>query len=105
MRGRVVEHEFQPTGQDHTLRLRVDLHGVSVFGPGDSRTLIRWEWIQEVQAGEGATVRSAGAEINFPDGAFGLPPERLATLIREARSLDRRVDVILELGSRVRPHP
>ena len=28
--------------------LRVDLHGVSAFGAGEERALIRWEWVEAI---------------------------------------------------------
>lgn len=80
------------------VRLRVDLHGVSVFGPGDRHTVVRWEWIDEIVAGEGVTVRSANAQIDLPPGAFGLDSEHLADQLRAARSIDRRPDVIEALS-------
>ncbi|MBW3654355.1 MAG: hypothetical protein KY433_12430, partial [Actinobacteria bacterium] len=56
------------------VRVRVDLHGVSVFGRGDERTLIRWEWIEQIRVGDGVEVTSANAELVIPSGAFGLDP-------------------------------
>lgn len=101
----MVEAEFRTHRRGPRLRLRVDLHGVSLFGPGEGRTLIRWEWIEEISHGEGVTVRSANAEISLPGGAFGLPPDQLARRLLEARSPERRVEVIGELGARGRPRP
>ena len=82
------------------LRVRVDLHGVSVFGPGDERTLIRWEWIEHLGVRDGVEVRSATAQLTLPPGAFGLPPETLCRLLGEARSLEARADVIGQLAGR-----
>jgi len=82
------------------LRLRVDLHGVSVFGPGDERTLIRWEWVADIRASEGVDVSSATSIIRFPPGAFGLPPDRLAALLQSARAPEERSNVVTELGRR-----
>ena len=81
------------------LRLRVDLHGVSVSGPGDERTLIRWEWNEHLGVGDGVDVRSATAALTLPPGAFGLPPDILCELLEQARSLDARADVIEQLGA------
>lgn len=87
-----------------SLRLRVDLHGVSVFGPGDQRTLIRWEWIEGIEADEAVEVRSASDALRLPAGAFGLSPAVLAERLQAARSLERRPEVIEELAlSRSRP--
>ena len=82
------------------LRLRVDLHGVSVFGPRDDHTLIRWESITGIGLDGGVVVRSASASLILPPGAFGLAPEALAERLDEARSPDRRPEVIAELSGR-----
>lgn len=81
-------------------RLRVDLHGVSVFGPGSDHVLIRWEWVERVESGEGgAVVASASDEVRFPAGAFGCSPGELAQRLERARSITDRSDVIASLGS------
>lgn len=93
-RERVAEHRIVggPAGER---RLRVDLHGVSVFGPGDDRTLIRWERIVAIEAdADGVTVRAPGDELTFPPGAFGLEPDDLAERLGDARSITERPDVI-----------
>ena len=82
------------------LRLRVDLHGVSVFGPGDERTLIRWEWVESIAAGEGVDVSSTRSSVHLPAGTFGLVPERLRALLEEGRGIERRPEVIAELARR-----
>ena len=82
------------------LRLRVDLHGVSIFGPGEERTLIRWEWVEHIGGDGDVDVVSARARIHLPAGAFGLPPEKLRILLEEARSPEKRADVIAELSGR-----
>lgn len=79
------------------LRVRVDLHGVSVFGRGDERTLIRWEWIEQIRVGDGVEVASANAELVIPPGAFGLDPPALAARLEAARSIVERPDVLEEL--------
>jgi hypothetical protein len=79
-------------------RLRVDLHGVSVFGPGDEHALIRWEWIRDISVSDGVVVRSESTAVSFPAGAFGLDPQRLAERLEEARSIHRRPDIIGELS-------
>ncbi len=80
--------------------MRVDLHGISSFGPGDARTLIRWEWIEEIAADEGVVVRSSRDRLALPAGAFGLAPEALAERLEAARSIVHRTDVIAELNGR-----
>ena len=95
---RAAEHRVRLRRFGPELRLRVDLHGVSVFGPGDERTLIRWEWIEHLGVSDGVEVRSANAQLRLPPGAFGLPPEALCQLLEEARSLHARADVIERLG-------
>lgn len=98
MPGRVAEHVVRTRRFGRKVRLRVDLHGVSVFGPGDRRSLIRWEWVESVSAGRGVVVRAANTEIALPPRAFGLEPETLARALREAQALDRRSDVIAALA-------
>lgn len=81
--------------------LRVDLHGVSVNGPGDQRTAIRWEWIEEITLHDGSVeVRSTTDSVTFPAGAFGFDPPALAQRLQDARSISRRPEIIGELGSR-----
>ena len=100
---RAAEHMVRSSPFGPKLRLRVDLHGVSVFGPGDERTLIRWEWIEHIAVGRGVEVRSANSEIALPPGAFGVPPQTLCQLLEDARSLEARADVIEQLGERSIP--
>lgn len=78
--------------------LRVDLHGVSQFGPGESRTLIRWEWIESIRVDDGVSVSSASDEVRLPSGAFGVKPEVLAEQLEAARSIQNRPDVIGRLA-------
>lgn len=81
------------------VRLRVDLHGVSTFGPGDRRTLIRWEWIEEISCEpHSVVVHSDRHEIVFPSGTFGIGPQALAELLAKAGSILQRADVIAELA-------
>lgn len=80
--------------------LRVDLHGVSCFGPGDGHTAIRWEWIEAISVeGGGVLVRSASETVTLPSGAFGFEPGALAKRLEEARSITRRPEIIGELAS------
>lgn len=80
-------------------KLRVDLHGTSVFGPGSERKLIRWEWITEIEVDRGVVIRSHDGQIRFPDGAFGLSAAELANLLTTARSIERRGEVIGRLAA------
>ena len=83
------------------VRYRVDLHGVSMFGPGDKRVLIRWEWVEKIAVQPGAVdVSSATDHVVFPAGAFGFDPAALAGRLEEARSITRRPEVIGELSAR-----
>jgi hypothetical protein len=79
---------------------RVDLHGVSTFGAGDDRCLVRWEWVEgiEVEPGTGVVVRSASDRIVLPSGAFGLSSEALAAELERARSIAARSEVITRLS-------
>ncbi len=80
---------------------RVDLHGVSVFGPGEAHTAIRWEWIEAISVEQGGVkVRSASDLVTLPPGAFGFGPDDLAKRLEEARSITRRPEIIGELASR-----
>lgn len=79
--------------------LRVDLHGVSSFGAGDDRSLVRWEWVEGIDVEKGSvTVRGAEDSIVFPSGAFGMGPEALAEELERARSIQSRSDVINRLS-------
>lgn len=96
---RSVEVEVRtPSGE--LQRLRVDLHGVSTFGPGDEHTAIRWEWIDHLAAGDDGevVVRSAQATITIPARTFGLVPDALVAQLQRARSITERTDVIAELS-------
>lgn len=95
---RAAEHVLQTRPFGPKLRLRVDLHGVSVFGPGEQRTLIRWEWMQAIEPGDGVTIRSASAELKLPAGAFGLSAAALCDWLLAARSLDKRPELIAQLA-------
>ncbi|HJP66837.1 MAG TPA: hypothetical protein VKA30_11105, partial [Actinomycetota bacterium] len=80
--------------------LRVDLHGVSQLGPGERRTMIRWEWIEANDVEGGVTVRSATEQVRFPPGAFGSGSGDLARCLEEARSIDTRPGAISRLNRR-----
>lgn len=94
MPSRVAEHVVRGRLFRRPLRLRVDLHGVSVFGPGGEHHVMRWEWIEQIEAGDEVVVAGAGTELRLPAGAFGLSPGDLADRLRSACDLRRRPDVI-----------
>jgi hypothetical protein len=98
MAQRVAEHVMRPSRFGSKVLLRVDLHGVSRFGPDDSRTLIRWEWIESIEASDGVVVRSATDEVVFPSGAFGVDGGALVEQLEKARSIQNRADVIGRLA-------
>jgi len=81
-------------------KFRVDLHGVSVFGPGDQHTLIRWEWVKEIRVEGDLIISSGTADVRFPPGAFGQSPEELFDLLTAARSIEARGGVIGRLCAR-----
>lgn len=97
---RVAEHEIRGRLFGGKRRVRVDLHGVSIFGPGaDEHTLIRWERIEGVEAGaDGVKVVAETAQIVLPPGAFGISPEDLAEQLRTAADHEARGDVIAALA-------
>ena len=98
---RVAEHVIRARRFGPKVLLRVDLHGVSSYGPGDQRIAIRWEWIEDITIGDGSVeVRSATDVVTFPTGAFGFDPPALGQRLQEARSITRRPEIIGELGSR-----
>ena len=103
MASRVAEHVVRRRLFGRPQRLRVDLHGVSVFGPGDHHQVIRWEWVERVTVDGGVVVAGGGHEIVLPAGAFGLAPDVLAEHLRAAGSLDHRTDVIGMLGASEQP--
>ena len=77
----------------------MDLHGVSQFGAGDERALIRWEWVEAVEVEKGSVlVRGAEESIVMPSGAFGMEAEELASELERARAIHNRSDVIARLA-------
>jgi hypothetical protein len=103
MASTVAEHQVRAGRFGSKRRIRVDLHGVSVFGPGSRRTLIRWEWVEAISVGEGGdggvVVTSAEDRLTLPPGAFGRAPEVLAEELERARSIVHRPDVIGSLSA------
>jgi hypothetical protein len=97
---RVAEHVVRGRLFGAKRLLRVDLHGVSEFGAGDERALIRWEWLEGIEIERSAVVvRGAEDSIVLPSGAFGLGPQELAEELERARSITDRSDVIRRLSS------
>lgn len=100
MAQRVAEHVVRGRLFGPRRLLRVDLHGVSSFGAGDDRALVRWEWVEGIDVEKGSViVRGSEDSIVFPSGAFGLGPEALAEELELARGIQSRSDVILRLSS------
>ena len=96
---RVVEETIRAGRFGRTVRLRIDLHGVSTFGPAAHHAVIRWEWITSISASEhGVTVESPKGEIVLPARAFGLEPAALAARLEEAGSIFKRPEVLEELS-------
>ncbi len=80
--------------------LRVDLHGVSEFGAGGEKSLIRWEWVEDITVDGGSVVvRGAADSIVLPPGSFGLEAGRLAGELQRARAIRDRSDVIGRLST------
>lgn len=100
MAPRVAEHLVRGRLFGPNRLLRVDLHGVSEFGAGDERALIRWEWVEEIEVARGSVVvRGADASIAMPPGAFGMAAGDLAEALERARTIRHRSDVIGLLSS------
>ena len=80
--------------------LRVDLHGVSEFGAGDEKALIRWEWVEGIEVERGSVVvRGSKNVIVLPPGSFGLGAGDLAEELQRARAIQDRSDVIRRLST------
>jgi len=95
---RVAEHVVRGRLFGPSRLLRVDLHGVSEYGAGDERSVIRWEWVESVEVDKGAVlVKGADESITMPSGAFGLDAEELAAELERARAIHNRSDVIARL--------
>jgi len=96
---RVAEHVVRGRLFGPKRLLRVDLHGVSMFGAGDEKALIRWEWVEAIVVERGCVVvRSADGTISIPSGSFGLAPRELAGELELARDIRTRSDVIGRLS-------
>jgi len=95
----VAEHSIGGRFLKAKRLVRVDLHGVSTFGPADEHLLIRWERIEDVVAGpEGVDVVTAKERLHVPSGSFNLSPDELAAQLRRAANPDERGVVIDELA-------
>lgn len=100
MAQRVAEHVVRGRLFGPKRLLRVDLHGISMFGAGDEKSLIRWEWVEAIEVDRsGVVVRSADDSIVLPDGSFGLEPNDLAGELERARNIRVRSDVIRRLSA------
>ena len=97
---RVAEDLIRPRRFGPKAVVRVDLHGVSLLGPGDRRTVIRWEWIESIEVTDGVTVRSATDELRIPSGAFGVDATALGRRLEQARSITTRGEAIAGLNER-----
>ncbi len=97
---RVAEDLVRPRRFGPKVVMRVDLHGVSMLGPGDERTMIRWEWVEAIEVDGEVSVRSATDEVRFPRGAFGIDAPTLAQRLEEARSIVSRTEAISALNDR-----
>lgn len=99
MAQRVAEHVVRGRLFGPKRLLRVDLHGVSAFGAGDERALIRWEWVEGIDVERGSVVvRGSEDTIVLPSGAFGLSSDELAEELERARGIQNRSDVIRRLS-------
>jgi hypothetical protein len=97
---RVAEHVVRGRLFGPKRLLRVDLHGISMFGAGDEKALIRWEWIEAIEVDRaGVVVRGADDSITLPDGSFGFGSQELAGELERARNIRTRSDVIRRLSS------
>ncbi len=99
MAQRVAEHVVRGRLFGPKRLLRVDLHGVSLFGAGDEKALIRWEWVEAIEVGSGGVVvRGSEESIVLPSGSFGLEAKVLAEELERARAIHNRPDVIRRLS-------
>lgn len=99
MPSRVAETVVRKRLLGRPVRVRVELHGVSLHGPGDQRQIMRWEWIDSVDAvAGGVLVAGDGKQLLVPAGAFGLATTDLAHLLRQAGDIDERITVMDRLN-------
>ena len=95
----VAEHQVRGRPWQGRRKVRVDLHGVSLFGPRSRRQLIRWEWVESIDVEGTVIVRSSEETITLPARSFGLEPHALAERLRAARSIVQRPEVIESLAT------
>ena len=99
MAQRVAEHVVKGRLFGPKRLLRVDLHGVSLFGAGDEKSLIRWEWVEGIEVERGSVVvRGSEDTIVLPSGSFGMEAKVLAEELERARAIQNRSDVIRRLS-------
>lgn len=99
MYARMVEAMVRPGHRGPTCKIRIDLHGISTFGPGEHYTQIRWDQLTAITPDmHGVTITSPRIEMVIPRGAFGPEPIVLAEKLEAARSIFDRADVIAELS-------
>lgn len=99
MPSRVAESVVRRRLLGRPVRVRIELHGVSLHGPGDQRQIMRWEWVDSVEAvAGGVLVAGDGKQLLVPAGAFGLAPADLAALLRQAGDIDERIAVMDRLN-------
>jgi hypothetical protein len=97
---RVAEHVVRGRLFGPKRLLRVDLHGVSAFGAGNEKALIRWEWVEGIEVERGSVVvRGSEGVIVLPSGCFGLEAGDLAAELERARAIQDRSDVIGRLSA------
>jgi hypothetical protein len=96
---RVLELTIQAGRLRRPRRVRVDLHGISTFGPGDQHTLIRWEHVEEIVPSQrSVTIRSLQTRITVPAAVFGLEPDQLVHQLEQANSIFERGRILDELS-------
>lgn len=101
MAQRVAEYVMRARRFGPKVLYRVDLHGVSMYGPGEKRTVMRWEWVEGIAVADGCVdVTSANDTVRFPSGAFGFGADELASKLEAARSITTRPEIIGELSAR-----
>jgi hypothetical protein len=96
VRARIAQHDIG--GRFGKRVVRVDLHGVSLAG-WVGRRVVRWEWIERIeQTSSGVVISAPGTRLELPTGVFRKTPCELARLLEQARSIERRAEVIATLA-------
>lgn len=104
MPSRVAEYVVRTRRFGRPQRLRVELHGISLLGPGEKREVIRWEWVETITADQAVMVSGNGHQLAIPAGAFGMEPADLAEQLQRARRIEERSDVIGRLNEAAARH-